>query len=48
MIKSNVTCKFVIVNKTYSNVVKVMLARVSIDEKRHSLQNNNEIEKRKR
>ena len=48
MLKRDNACQFVIVNKTYSNVVQVILARVHIDEKRYSLQNKNEIEKRKR
>ena len=48
MLKRDNACQFVIVNKTYSNVVQVILARANIEEKRNSLQNKNEIEKRKR
>ena len=48
MLKRDNVCQFVIVNKTYSNVVQVILARANIEEKRYSLQNKNEIEKRKR
>ena len=48
MLKRDNACQFVIVNKTYSNVVQVILARANIEEKRYSLQNKNEIEKRKR
>ncbi len=33
MLKRDNACQFVIVNKTYSNVVLVIPARVNIDEK---------------
>lgn len=48
MLKRDNACQFVIVNKTYSTVVQVILARANIDEKEYLLQNKNEIEKGKR